>query len=73
MVDGYTFQKGTTTNTFSSRAELYDHMIEQGEFYLAGDEAGKMLKHIERRLITTKKDDKKWIAAREKLLDNGVE
>lgn len=73
MVDAYTFQKGSTSNTFSTKAELFDYMVEQGEFYLDGDIASQMLKHINRRLATTKAKDEKWIRAQNKLLDNGVE
>lgn len=73
MVDGYTFQKGSSSVTFGTRAELFDYMIEQGEFFLDGDTASQMLKHINRRLETTKKGNDKWINAKNKLQDNGVE
>jgi hypothetical protein len=50
MVDAYTFQTGTESKSFKSRAELFDYMIEKGEYFIDGEIASKMKAHCQKRV-----------------------
>lgn len=47
MVDAYTWTRGNEIRTFTSRKELYDHMIAVGDVIVEGDDAEKFSKHLE--------------------------
>lgn len=47
MVDAFTWTKGSDMKTFSTRAELYDHMISVGDVIVEGDDAEKFARHLE--------------------------
>lgn len=49
MPDAFTWTKGNEVRTFSSRAELYDHMISVGDVILEGDDAPKFKAHVDKR------------------------
>lgn len=49
MVDAFSWTKGGDIRTFSTRAELYDHMIAVGDIIIEGDDAEKFAKHVEKR------------------------
>jgi len=51
MPDAYTYTKGSEMKTFSTRAELYDHMIAVGEVILEGDDAPKFEEHCNKRKV----------------------
>lgn len=49
MVDAFTWTKGNEIRSFTSRSELYDHMIAVGDLILEGDDAPKFRAHVEKR------------------------
>jgi len=49
MVDAFTWTKGGDIRTFSSRAELYDHMVAIGDVVIEGDDAPKFAEHCDKR------------------------
>lgn len=48
MVDAYTWTRGSDIRTFTSRKELYEHMISVGDVIVEGDDAEKFSKHLEK-------------------------
>lgn len=56
MVDAFTWTKGNDMRTFSTRAELYEHMIAVGDVILEGDDAEKFQKHLENSKHAKKAD-----------------
>ena len=62
MPNAYTFTKGSDMREFTSRKELYDYMLEQGEIILEGDDAPIFLKHCEKRVT-----DKHRVAEKAKI------
>lgn len=46
MVDAFTYTKGNEIRTFSSRAEMYDYMVDNGEAVLEGDDCDKFCRHV---------------------------
>lgn len=55
MVDAFTYQKGSESRTFSSRKELYDYMVEQGEVIIEGEDAPKFKDHVDKRAASAEK------------------
>lgn len=49
MVDAFTWTRGNEIRTFTSRAELYDHMISVGDLIIEGDDAPKFKAHVDKR------------------------
>lgn len=46
MVDAFTYTKGNEIRTFSSRAEMYDFMVDNGEAVLDGDDCDRFCRHV---------------------------
>lgn len=53
MVNAFTFDNGSP-RSFSSRAEMYDFMLENGHVVLEGDDAVKFRAHAEKRVADNK-------------------
>lgn len=64
MVDAFTWTRGGEIKSFSSRAELYDHMINVGDVIIEGDDAPKFAAHVEKR---AKAGNEKAMAAQARL------
>ena len=49
MPNAYTWTRGNEIKEFSTRAQLYDYMVEVGDIILEGDDAVLFRNHCEKR------------------------